>query len=103
MAILENAAAQGHAYAMFSLGEMYLTRKERGQAAQAVHWFTKGAEAGLPDAMFNLAQCLDEAGEDHPAAAGWYKRAADAGDEWAANNLSNMYAVGRGRASGPGR
>jgi TPR repeat protein len=35
---------------------------------------------------------------DYTAAADWYTRAADAGDRHAAENLSDMYAVGRGRA-----
>ena len=66
---------------------------------QAVGWFTKGAEAGLPDAMFSLGACLDAgqgvAAPDYPAAADWYRRAADAGVAEAAVNLSLMYAVGR--------
>jgi TPR repeat protein len=52
--------------------------------------------------MFNLGVALD-AGEgvptpDHPAAADWYRRAADAGHESAAYNLCAMYTSGRGRA-----
>jgi len=67
---------------------------------QAVGWFTKGAEAGLPSAMFNLAVLLDKgdgvAAPDYPAVADWYRRAADAGNWRAAHNLSNMYTVGCG-------
>ena len=70
---------------------------------QAVEWFTKGAEAGLPEAMFNLGSCLDQgkglAAPDYLAAENWYRRAADAGHKYAAWNLSNMFSVGRGRAS----
>jgi len=40
-----------------------------------------------------------EAAPDFPAAVGWYRRAADAGNASAANNLFAMYTVGRGRAS----
>ena len=84
---------------MQTLGSIHDNRKEY---EQAVRWYTKGAEAGLPKAMFSLGCCLD-AGEgvaapDHPAAAVWFRRAADAGDGESANNLSAMYAVGRGRA-----
>jgi len=97
MALLEKAAGQGHAYAMSALGGIHHVRMEY---AQAVQWWTKGAEAGLPKAMFHLGLCLDMgegvAAIDYPAAAGWYRRAADAGDEEAANNLTTMYAVGRG-------
>jgi len=38
------------------------------------------------------------AAPDYPAAADWYRRAADAGIGQAAANLSNMYRLGRGRA-----
>ena len=45
MALLENAAGQGHAYAMNKLGSIH---DGRMKYERAVHWFTKGAEAGLP-------------------------------------------------------
>jgi len=84
---------------MDALGSIHYARKEH---EQAVEWFTKGAEAGLPGAMYHLGCCLDSgegvAAPDYPAAAGWYRRAADAGDGDAAHNLCTMYAVGRGRA-----
>ena len=99
---MEKAAGQGHAYAMYTLGLLYNDRKEY---EQAIEWYTKGAEAGLPAAMFNLAVMLDKgegaAAPDYPAAAHWYRSAADAdaGDDGAAaNNLSVMYTLGRGRA-----
>jgi len=99
MALLEKAAWQGHAYAMDALGSVHSLRKEHERALQ---WFTKAAEAGLPQATGNLACCLDMgdgvAAPDYPAAADWYRRAADAGDGGAASNLAHMYSVGRGRA-----
>jgi len=98
-ALLEQAAGQGHAYAMEALGGIHLMRKEH---FLAVEWYTKGAEAGLPRAMFVLACCLDQgegvAAPDYPAAADWYRRAADAGVGEAAGVLGHMYTVGRGRA-----
>ena len=98
MALLEKAAEQGHAYAMFALGGIQRARQEH---EQAVEWFTKGAEAGLPKAMFSLGLCLDKgegvAVPDYPAAADWYRRAADAGHGSAASNLAAMYCLGRGR------
>jgi TPR repeat protein len=52
--------------------------------------------------MFDLGALLDQgkgvAAPDSSAAAEWYRRAADGGFAAAANNLSNMYLVGRGRA-----
>ena len=99
MALLEKAAGQGHVYAMTALGQTHDTLTE---FEQAVEWYTKAAEARLPLAMFNLGSCLDKgkgvAAPDHQAGADWYRRAADAGDGDAANNLSAMYMVGRGWA-----
>ena len=96
MALLEKAAGQGHAYAMNFLGCVHYERKEH---EQALEWFTMGAEAGLPIAMFNLGQSLQDgegvAAPDNPAAVGWYKRAAEAGNGDAAANLSNIYTIGR--------
>ena len=81
------------------LGKIHDARKE---PEQAVEWYTKGAEAGLPGAMYNLGCALDAgsgaAVPDYPAAAEWYRRAAEAGDDEAANSLCTMYHVGRGRA-----
>jgi TPR repeat protein len=96
VALLEKAAGQGHAYAMSALGSIHHERKEH---EQAVAWFTKAAEAGLPEAMFNLGCILekgDGAAQDLPAAMDWYRRAADAGHGRAAHNISGMYRVGTG-------
>jgi hypothetical protein len=99
MALLEQAAGQGHAYAMHAMGGIHHVRNEY---EQAVAWFTKGAEAGLPNATFNLGVCLDQGqgvvAPDYPGAADCYRRAAEADHGEAASNLSGMYAVGRGGA-----
>ena len=99
MALLKKAAGQGHVYAMLELGVFYDQSMEH---EQAVKWYTKGAEAGLPKAMLLLGCSLDEgegvAAPDYPMAAGWYRRAAAAGNADAANNLNHMYEVGRGGA-----
>ena len=96
-ALLQKAAGQGHAYAMDWLRGIHHTRNEY---EQALKWATKAAEAGLPGAMYDLGVYLDEgkgvAPPDYPAAADWYRRAADAGVGDAAVILSNMYLVGRG-------
>jgi hypothetical protein len=84
---------------MDMLGILNLSRKEY---EPAVMWFTKGAEAGLPKAMFNLGVTLDKgeggAAPDLLAAADWYRRAADAGHGGAAKNLACLYTIGRGTA-----
>ena len=99
MALLEQAAGQGHAYAMDVLGSIYSQRDEH---EQAMGWTTKGAEAGLPRAMFNLGRSLNlgegVAAPEFPAAAYWYRRAADAGIGAAAANLSSLYILGSGGA-----
>jgi len=99
-ALLEKAAGQGHVYAMFCLAQAY---HAGNQHEKAVEWFAKAAETGLPKATFSLGCCLEQgegvAAPDYPAAVGWYKCAAAAGNASAANNLCSMYTVGRGRAS----
>ena len=93
------AAGQGHAYAMDTLGNVHHSWMEH---EQALEWFTKGVEAGLPRAMHHLGCYLDQgksmAAPDYPAAEKWYRRAAEAGSGQAANNLCSMYTLGRGRA-----
>ena len=80
-----------------ALGRGVARSKRRAQ-----EWSRKGAEAGLPKSMFSFGCSLDMgqgvAAPDYLAAGDWYRRAADAGDWGAANNLSHMYAVGRGWA-----
>jgi TPR repeat protein len=80
VALLEKAAGQGHVHAMYALGGIHNVRKEH---EQDVLWTTKAAEAGLPEAMFDLGWCLDKregvAAPDPLAAMGWFRRAADAG------------------------
>ena len=86
-------------YAMFAVGRIHDVRKDH---KQAVEWYSKGAEAGLPKAMFGIGCCLEEgkgvAAPDHLAAVVWYRRAADAGHAFAAANLGQMYSLGRGWA-----
>jgi len=96
MALVEKAAGQGHVHAMDMLGQIHTVRKQHERAAE---WYAKGAEAGLPNTMYNLAVCLDTGAgvaQDFPTAAAWYRRAADGGSADAANNLAHMYLVGRG-------
>jgi TPR repeat protein len=59
---------------MNTLGSIHDARKE---FEQAVKWYSKAAEAGLPLAMFALGVSLDKgegvAAPDYPAAADWYR------------------------------
>ena len=100
LALVEKAAGQGHVWAMYALGAVHAEKKEHDRALE---WFTKAAEAGLPTAMYAVGSTLagmepGAAAPDYPAAAGWYRRAADAGCGQAAKNLSRMYLLGRGWA-----
>jgi len=62
----------------------------------------QGRRGRAAESEFNLGVCFDEgqgvAAPDCPAAADWYRRAADAGVGGAAHNISTMYTVGRGWA-----
>ena len=55
VALLEKAAGQGHAYAMDVLGGVFRRWKEH---ERSLAWYAKGAEAGLPTAMFNYGRGL---------------------------------------------
>ena len=84
---------------MFALGGIQSVREEY---EQAVKWIIKGAEAGLPQCMFNLECSLDSgqgtAAPDYPAAADWYRRAVDAGNREAAiHACTRLAAVGHDR------
>ena len=57
MALLEKAAGQGHAYAMDSLACIHYVRQEHDEA---IEWARKGAETGLPKAMFNLGVSIEK-------------------------------------------
>ena len=96
MALLEQAAGQGHAHAMHALGQCHAARKDFEQAKA---WYT---QAGLPKSMFNLGNMYDMglgmAAAAPDMAAVWYRRAAEAGCGASANNLASQYTVGRGRA-----
>jgi len=64
---------------------------------RAARWYREAAEAGLPEAQFNLGY-LYERGlglkADGPKAAVWYRRAALQGEAQAFRSLGMLYAVG---------
>lgn len=66
---------------------------------EAVTYFTKAADAGLADAQYYLAVCL-ETGKGTPLnyaeAARYYLLAAQQGHAWAQNNLYFLFRDGRG-------
>ncbi len=65
----------------------------------AYEWYKRAAEAGLPEAEFNVAVMLDSGrGVEHDIAqaAIWYARAATHGNRRAAYNLGQLYESGQG-------
>lgn len=70
-----------------------------GSAAQAFALYRRAAEAGLPEAQFNVAVMLDSGRgttSNVVQAATWYARAAAHGNQRAAYNLGQLYALGEG-------
>ena len=82
------AAEQGHAEAMFKLGEFYEYGGEyiEGDNAKEAYWYTKAAEMGHADAQCRVAYCY-ESGEgvkaDKTMAVYWYNKAAEQGLKYA--------------------
>ena len=61
--------------------------------AQAVHWYEKAVEAGLPAAMCSLGVCYENGegvSEDLEQAAALYRRAAEQGDAAGQCNLGYL-------------
>jgi hypothetical protein len=71
---------------------------------QAVAWYRRAAEQGLPDAQTNLGTRYASGqgvAQDPVQAVAWFSKAADHGDMSAAFNLGVMYANGTGVAADP--
>ena len=81
---IRKKAIAGDRNAMFELGTAYFQGASgiRRNETLAAYWFRKAAEAGLPDAMYNYALCLNQGvGVKRDLFDGydWMKKAADAG------------------------
>lgn len=81
---LRNEAAAGNRNAMFQLGDEYFygTGTRLSNPTLAAYWYRKAADAGLPEAMFNYAICLERGlgvERNRFEAYDWMKKAADAG------------------------
>lgn len=91
--LFSQAASEGYAKAQFELGLMY----ENGQGTDADshmagEWYLKAAHQDLPEAQFNYGYMLLSSVEDSAKEEGlsWIRKAAQAGDEAAAEYLSAM-------------
>ena len=84
---------------MLSNGEMC---DALGNHEEAVEWYQKAADLGLPAAMHNLAVSKEEAEGtpcDMHSAIAWYNRAADAGFGKSMLNLAFIYYQGGGHVA----
>ena len=88
--LFSRAADRGNLKALGNLGALYMT----GHGVPAINvkkgaeLFAKGARAGEGLCMFNYAQCLEEGvgvAKNGLQAQAWYRKAAEAGDERAAD------------------
>jgi hypothetical protein len=110
------AADEGHAWAQYNLGHLYLDgRGVPRDAARAYAYYLRAAEQGHERAMSLAGRCCEEGwgrARDLEAAADWYERSAEAGYfrgqyNWASVLLSRGRAAeaaawfGRAVASGP--
>lgn len=71
---------------------------------EAVHWYQKAADAGLPLGMRNLGAMYENGSgvaRDPAEAVRWYRKAADAGDAPGMAYLGVMYTNGSGVAKDP--
>ncbi len=93
-------AAEGDPKAELGLGVLYdLGDGVAQDAATALRWYRKAADAGLPDAELNVAVMYDSGRgtpRDAAAAAQWYARAAAHHDHRAEYDLAQLYAAGDG-------
>jgi TPR repeat protein len=66
---------------------------------QALFWYRKAAEQGLPGAKSNLGVMYENGlgvGIDYQQAANWYRAAAEQGDVSGQFNLASLYMEGKG-------
>lgn len=86
----------------FRLGEkFYFGDGIHPSNSQALEWYTRSAEGGYRDAMYNVGNMYYEGrgtSKDPSKAVEWWKRASDAGDTMSAYNVACCYASGIGVA-----
>ena len=90
---LRAEAAEGNKNAMFKLGDEYFygTENRIPNPTLAAYWYKKAADAGVPEAMYNYAVCLERGSgveRNRFEAYDWMKKAADAGVQTARFQLA---------------
>ena len=97
--LLEKAATQARARVRHVCVGTGVLQEERARASHEMAH--QGRRGRVAVCEFSLGTMLDmgegRAAPDYPAAAGWYRRAVDAGIGDAAHNLSTLYTVGPGQ------
>jgi uncharacterized protein len=96
--VLRAAAGGGAVQAQLLLGQSLL---DRGDAPEALRWFSRAATAGHPMGMNMLGRCLEHGwgtAIDKAGAARWYEAAAGRGLDWGLYNLATLLSLGEGVA-----
>ncbi len=88
-------AEEGDIVSQMVLGSLYYKGDEivPQDYKEALKWFTKAAERGVPVAQFNVGVMYSQGqgvARDDAEAVKWYRKAADQGHEDARHNLSRM-------------
>ena len=87
-------ANQGNSSAQFNVGLLYYMGLGTTQAkGEALNWFRKAADQGVPRAQAFVADVYVNSG-DYAQALGWYRKAAENGDDLAQFMLGFMYTCG---------
>jgi TPR repeat protein len=99
-AMFRACAEKGNARGQYLLGDMFIETHGK----QAIYWFSKSAQQGLPIAQETLGAAYElgwDVPRDYVQAAYWYRRAAMQGNCFAAESLGMMYEDGRGVKQDP--
>ena len=99
--LLEHAADSGDGHSAMIVGGMYIAGEGVPKDSdRAMYWWRKGADAGDPMSMADLAASYTstQGGHkpDYVEAARWYKRAAAAGEPSGMTGVALMYLNGQG-------
>ncbi len=92
-------ANKGDITSQLELFSIYIQKEKASDYEEAARWCKMAAEAGNPDAQYNLGRLYYNGHgvkQSFEKAAFWYKRAADNGNDWAMGKLGQMYFEGKG-------
>ena len=92
---IRSSAEKGDSVSMFQLGNYYFYGLEdvKQNFTLAAYWYQRAANAGVVEAMFNYAVCLDRGfgvKQNRYQAYLWYQKAAERGSKHAKYNLAQI-------------